>query len=262
MLSLPPTNHLANGRSHSRVLSNGFDQSIRSRASRRPEAPRSRARPPRRGRPSRWPGRRTPGPAGRSAPRREVLDLGLRGVDAHVGTSSGGRVWPGHSTAGGRPGLPRGRPGRVTARADRRSAGSRSPRRPSSRARSAHDRPGIPPSALEPPAGSARRSPAARDLPAPATASAARHLAVTRQRSTTRSRRRDSRVRCRARDDRLGAHRPSPARRATAVDDRRPAGSDVEAPDDPSRGTRVHAGAVDDVTVRADDHRHRHRHEA
>jgi hypothetical protein len=32
MLSSPPTNHFANGRSHSSVVSNGFDQEIRSRA--------------------------------------------------------------------------------------------------------------------------------------------------------------------------------------------------------------------------------------
>ena len=33
MLSLPPVNHLANGRSHSSVVWNGSNQSIRSRAS-------------------------------------------------------------------------------------------------------------------------------------------------------------------------------------------------------------------------------------
>ena len=37
MFSLPPTNHLANGRSHSSVVSNGFDQEMRSRADPRPE---------------------------------------------------------------------------------------------------------------------------------------------------------------------------------------------------------------------------------
>src|SRR2546426_356834 len=43
MLSVPPTNHLAKGRSHSRVLSNGFVQSTRSRAMRAQNASKSRS---------------------------------------------------------------------------------------------------------------------------------------------------------------------------------------------------------------------------
>ena len=41
MFSFPPVNHLANGRSHSSVVWNGSNQSMRSRASRAQKASKS-----------------------------------------------------------------------------------------------------------------------------------------------------------------------------------------------------------------------------
>ena len=68
--SVPPTNHLANGRSHSSTVSHRFDQSSASAC--RAQNASTVGRSPRRaasGR-RRWPGRRSPRAAGRSGPRR------------------------------------------------------------------------------------------------------------------------------------------------------------------------------------------------